>query len=80
MACKCQLCGTIIDSRNGEMVMLDDHVWLMIANKKDILCHGCIEQKLGRHISSRDLKYHDHFLEGRIPVNILFSEIFNLSY
>lgn len=80
MSCKCQNCGKIINSHNGEMVMLNDELWLTLADKKDILCKDCIEFKLCRHISSRDLKYNNHFSSGRIPVNILFSQNYNICY
>lgn len=49
--CKCQTCKTEIYVGEN-MVMLNDDLWLSIANKTDIFCDECIENLLGRKIIS----------------------------
>lgn len=66
------------------MVMLKDELWLSIANKKDILCDKCIEEKLGRKLIGDDLKLSNDItwlgLNGRIPCNMLYAESKNIKY
>jgi hypothetical protein len=50
----CQNCNAEIWS-DKNMVILDDKLWLSIANEKDVLCDTCIEKKLGRKIERQDL-------------------------
>ena len=75
MACNCRLCDKRIDGFNGEMVMLKDELWLSIAEKKDVLCSSCIENKLGRLITSKDFKPSSLSNGlGIIPCNYIFME------
>ena len=81
MSCKCQVCNTIIDGFNGMMVMLKDDLWLKIANKEDILCTNCIEEKLGRKIEVGDFKAGTNSgLDFKIPVNMIYAEKNGLKY
>jgi len=83
MSCICETCGAVIAVNKANMVMIKEDLWLAIAEKKEILCPECIEQRLGRKIMSKDLKYSSQnimFSEGKIPVNMLFAESRNLIY
>jgi hypothetical protein len=66
------------------MVMLNDDLWLSIANKTDIFCDECIENLLGRKIISSDLKYSPDEnwlgLGGKIPGNMLYAEFKKINY
>jgi hypothetical protein len=79
MAAKCEQCGIIFDSSDGKMVMLKDHIWLSIANQKDILCCDCIEKRLNRNIVIDDFKL-GYCSNNKIPVNILYAQLNGLRY
>lgn len=77
----CKNCETVIDAFNSKMVMLREDLWLSIANKKDILCDKCIEEKLGRRINARDFKIGTNpNLNFKIQVNLLYAQINGLKY
>jgi hypothetical protein len=51
----CEKCGTLV-YLDSKMVILEEKLWLKHFNKKDVLCDECIEEKLGRKITLKDLK------------------------
>lgn len=50
----------------GEDYMLDHSLWLAHAKKKELLCVGCFESRLGRHLTR------DDFL-ANVPINDMHS-------
>lgn len=40
----------------GDSPMLHDKLWLTIARKDELLCTGCVEKRLGRHLQPDDLR------------------------
>lgn len=48
----CDDCGMTTMS----VLMLQDELWAKVALRSRILCHNCIEERLGRPLTLRDLK------------------------
>ena len=51
----CEDCGLNYTHFDGHMLILKEHIWLSIANKKDVLCDSCISIRLKRGVSIDDL-------------------------
>lgn len=62
----------------SKMVIIHDKLWLKVANKKDHLCDKCIEKRLGRKLTSDDLKMSNeaNIFDGsnRILVNMFWAD------
>lgn len=55
----CENCGMEITHTNSHMIILKDEIWLSIAKKEDVLCDGCICEKLNRPVLMDDLFRND---------------------
>ncbi len=83
---ECKDCHICLHSEEFEMVMLHNHVWSKICdNVEDILCHKCIEHRLGRPIKAEDLGYANTVWDedqekGPIGCNVTFAATHNLIY
>lgn len=74
MSASCEICGQEVNGFNCQMVMLRNSLWKEVSDHKRIICLDCIEKKLGRPLTTRDLLY--RVVRGRlvewIPVNMRF--------
>lgn len=55
----CQDCGLHYTHFNNHMIIIKEELWLSIADKKDVLCDHCIEQRLKRRLKISDLWRND---------------------
>lgn len=69
MPATCKDCGLVYDAFDGHMVMLHNPLWNKVSKDrpKICLCDTCIEKRLGRKLSLKDLK-------PGVPVNNWYIE------
>lgn len=69
---ECYDCHSQIEDESHYMIMILDDLWNSISNNNKIrlLCDKCIEARLGRSITWKDLKYRTN---GKaIPANVMY--------
>lgn len=84
----CKDCNVDITSDEFEMVILHNTIWFKLCDHtEDLLCHKCIEKRLGRPLEAKDLGYgHTIWDEPKdsighqVGCNITFAERHNLKY
>ncbi len=84
---ECIDCHICMCSKEFEMVMLHNKVWFKICDDvEDILCHRCIERRLGRPIKAKDLGYGNSIWDedpsntSKVGCNKTFAAKHNLTY
>lgn len=50
----CLQCSKDVNPSEGEMVIIPNYLWLVIANTHDVLCVSCIESRLERKLNHLD--------------------------
>lgn len=83
---QCEQCH---GGKGGLMVILPNKLWLSIAKMREIICHYCIEQRLGRKIAASDFPVKPVRIYANkgnkeavrtIPVNKEFFEIMGIKF
>lgn len=81
----CEQCN---DSKpGGMMVIIPNTLWLSIAKMKEVICHHCIEERLGRKLEAADfpnekVRIYETVVSNvrEIPVNWDFFEAHNINF